>query len=300
MWIAPPPEKSEINNIPVYLPEILTDEKDVFIIICSRFGMNDIITRLDSMGFQEGKDYVPYTLFWFADEIESSIVFDLSDELPYETMLFPVGFAPWRNDDEFAKTLKIVDNHSLLGNVKLFFLWQAVAEAAKLQDGVFVEVGTWRGGSGCTIAKKLKILGKSNTVYLCDTFKGVVKASYLDNCYVGGEHSDTDIETVQQLAERLSVDNIVILQGVFPDDTHDAIAGKKIAFVHIDVDVYQSAKDVFDFVWPCMLPGGIIIFDDYGAHTTQGVKKIVDEIRDESDRIFMSNISGQGILIKKA
>ena len=52
-------------------------------------------------------------------------------------------------------------------------------------------MGTWRGGTGALLAKSAMLSGMDEKVYLCDTFKGVVKASEDDSVYVGGEHDDT-------------------------------------------------------------------------------------------------------------
>ena len=242
--------------------------------------------------------YVPFIMAEREKQLINDWTFGREDS-PYETIHMEMGFAAWREDKEFLEFEAIVDKYSLCGMAKLNFLWRMVGEAAKLDEGVYIEVGTWRGGSGCIIAKKLKSLGKNNPVFLCDTFCGVVKAGEKDNAYIGGEHADTSVDIVKSLAQKCNLDNITILQGIFPDDTGDVVSSKKIAFAHIDVDVYQSAKDVVAFMWPRLLPGGMIVFDDYGTPGTQGMKKYLDEVKDMSDRIFISNIMGQGVLIKK-
>ncbi len=65
--------------------------------------------------------------------------------------------------------------------------------------------------------------------------------------------------------------NVELLQGVFPDDTGERIADRTFRLCHVDVDVYQSAKDVFDWVWPRLSPGGVAVFDDYGFPACPGV-----------------------------
>ena len=238
--------------------------------------------------------YLPFSLAKNLSNVEN-----FPPDEPYETVVMPIGFTPWRADKEFIAFERLVDEYSMCGIGKLNFIWNMVAESAKLNDGIFMEVGSWRGGSGAIIAKRLKFMRRDNPVYLCDTFTGVVKAGDKDNRYVGGEHADTSIETVRELMKKHELDNVHILQGIFPEDTGDVLSDKKIAFVHIDVDVYQSGKDVFSFVWPRLINGGIIVFDDYGTPSTQGMKKFVDEIKDLPDRIFISNIMGQGVIIKK-
>lgn len=49
-----------------------------------------------------------------------------------------------------------------------------------------IEVGLWRGGTGVLIAKRVLLVGIMNRVFLCDIFKGVVKAYEKDNEYKGG------------------------------------------------------------------------------------------------------------------
>ena len=55
-----------------------------------------------------------------------------------------------------------------------------------------------------------------------------------------------------------------------------AVADRRFRLAHIDVDVYQSAADVLDWVWPRLSPGGVVVFDDYGFPATPG-HELVDE-----------------------
>ena len=149
------------------------------------------------------------------------------------------------------------------------------------------------------IAKSVALYGtKLDHVYLCDTFSGVVKAGNKDNYYVGGEHADTSIETVECLAKDMGIDNISILQGIFPEETGRNIDDKCFRFAHVDVDVYQSARDIVEFLWEKMLPGAIMAFDDYGFSSCLGIRKYLDEIKGKTDRIFVPAVGGQAFLIK--
>ena len=68
-----------------------------------------------------------------------------------------------------------------------FELWE-LAKQANTIPGNFLEVGVWRGGTACLLTKASNESRK--TVYLADTFLGVVKANVRDGWYTGGEHSD--------------------------------------------------------------------------------------------------------------
>ena len=110
------------------------------------------------------------------------------------------------------------------------------------------------------IATQARSLGLQDKVYACDTFSGIVKAGEEDPHYVGGEHADTSRKSVEDLFyETFKLDNIVILTGIFSEDTGGQVENLKFRLCHIDVDVYQSAKDVTEWIWERLVPGGIIV-----------------------------------------
>ena len=49
----------------------------------------------------------------------------------------------------------------------------------------------------------------------------------------------------------------------------------KIALLHIDVDVYEPTKIILENLWSKVVPGGVLMLDDYG--TVEGETKAVDE-----------------------
>jgi O-methyltransferase len=65
------------------------------------------------------------------------------------------------------------------------------------------------------------------------------------------------------------------------------------------VDTYLSAKEIFEYVWPRLVIGGIIIFDDYGFWTCEGVTKYFNALSPENGR-KVHNLNGHGIIIKVA
>jgi O-methyltransferase len=192
----------------------------------------------------------------------------------------------------------MIKNNTLVDKYRCYELWQLVKESAKLEGGGIIEVGVWRGGSGALIAKQAEICGIKSSVYLCDTFTGIVKAGKNDWAYSGGEHDDTSKTRVEDLIEKLQLKNTTIMAVIFPDETSQFIAETNFRFCHIDVDVYQSAKDIVEWIWSRMVIGGIIVFDDYGFSKTAGITKYVNEERSKNDRIVIHNLNGHGIIIK--
>jgi O-methyltransferase len=163
--------------------------------------------------------------------------------------------------------------------------------------GNFLEVGVWRGGSGCLIAARSPA-GKK--VYLCDTFFGVVKASERDNRYRGGEHSDTSEKVVSDLVVGMGLQNVAVRSGIFPDDFRKEMDKERFCFVHVDVDVYLSAKEVMSFVWPRMPIGGLAVIDDYGFDCCDGIRQLIEEYRGASDKVILHNLNGHVVVVKTA
>ncbi|WP_222428666.1 TylF/MycF/NovP-related O-methyltransferase [Lutibacter sp. Hel_I_33_5] len=164
----------------------------------------------------------------------------------------------------------------------------------KTIEGDILEVGVWRGGTGAILSKASE--DSDSKVYLADTFTGVVKATEEDTVYRGGEHSDTSDRIVNELLEKVKSKNSVVLIGVFPDDFPN-LKIEKIKLCHIDVDTYQSAKDIFEYSWARLEVGGAVVFDDYGFWTCEGITKYFNSL-DLTDGFKIHNLNGHGIIIK--
>jgi O-methyltransferase len=214
----------------------------------------------------------------------------------YERIHPLASYAPWRSDEDFQLALESVRDHTLVDEYRLFELWSLVRAAADM-GGDILEVGVWRGGSGALLARAAQCARSEARVFLCDTFQGVVKASSRDSTYRGGEHATTRA-SVDELLTRLELDRVVVLEGVFPDETASALGDVELQLCHIDVDVYESARSILEWAWPRLLRGGVVVFDDYGFSGCDGVTRLVNEIAGTPDRVFVHNLNGHGLLIK--
>ena len=219
----------------------------------------------------------------------------------YDKVLPHANFAPWLNHADFQSVFQKIKSNTLVDVFRCFELWQLVEQCEKNPlPGAYIEIGTWRGGTAGIIGSQLKALNSDNLLYVADTFKGVVKTSAADSAYTGGEHSDTSRSLVEELLfNKLSLKNIQILEGIFPDDTQHLIpAEAQFKFCHIDVDVYQSAIDIVDWIWPKLQVGGMIVFDDYGFHTCDGIARYVEEHRADTNKLVIHNLNGHAIFVK--
>jgi O-methyltransferase len=224
-------------------------------------------------------------------KVDSSSRYFHQTALPFATL------APWYTDGEFIAAYEKIQANTLVDLYRIYELW-SLAKQTKNVEGDILEVGVWRGGTGALLAEATKEFTEKK-VYLADTFRGVVKATEKDPSYSGGEHSDTSVEIVQQLIESMGLANTQLLVGEFPEESGGEVRGG-ISLLHCDVDVYQSAKDLVEWAVPRLSMGAVIVFDDYGFSTCEGIATYVDEFRINPEFRFIHNLNGHAIFIKVA
>jgi hypothetical protein len=54
-------------------------------------------------------------------------------------------------------------------------------------------------------------------------------------------------------------------------------SGIRLSLVHFDVDLYRPTLVGLEHMWPRVVPGGVVIFDEYGIPPWEGESKAVDE-----------------------
>jgi len=142
---------------------------------------------------------------------------------------------------------------------------------ASLTEGAFVEVGVFTGFSIKIISKQLKILGDKRIVFGVDTFKGVTKLKGIDLSPYQRKYKEKiksffsmskefKEETIRKLE---ALGNIKIIEGKIEDVAPKYFANRKFAFVHLDVDLYETTKFCIQFFWPRLSKGGIMMIHDY-------------------------------------
>jgi hypothetical protein len=155
----------------------------------------------------------------------------------------------------------------------------AAVRAARALGGAMAEAGVFAGGSARLICE-----AKGDApLHLFDVFEtlqgGVGRdAARADEVFdhFGSAHVPR-ADVVGLLAPYAGVH---VHAGVFPDSAR-GLEAERFSFVHLDLDLESSTGDALAFFHPRMVPGGIIIGDDYQWH---GVRRAFDEyFRDRPD-----------------
>jgi len=179
---------------------------------------------------------------------------------------------------------------SYINESKLGFLL-SIMEKTKNLEGDIIELGTYKGGTTVLLAKHLLKNNISKKIYTCDTFSGFPYADRFsaENVLQSSGNSakkadlfkDTSLEYVKTKFEKFEVSKkIIIVQGLF-ESTLPTLTNHKFSLVMVDSDLYDSSKVAIEQIFPKMVKGGIMVFDDYDEENKDSPKwgqtKAVDD-----------------------
>lgn len=155
-------------------------------------------------------------------------------------------------------TLNYVQKH-MGGSIRLETdaeILKFAVELADKNDGLFLEFGVGGGRTTNFIAG----LCSKKTIHGFDSFQGLPE-DWQDSCTKG---------TFALLTDELPplYHNISVHIGMFEDTLPEFIKefskpADKIAFIHIDCDLYKSTKTIFDLCGDYIKSGTVIHFDEY-------------------------------------
>ena len=91
-------------------------------------------------------------------------------------------------------------------------------------------------------------------------------------------------------------DRIRFIKGFFEDTTNQYEG--KIAFLHIDCDLYQPHLTALEAFYEKVQKGGIIVFDDYGTKFVGATKAVDEFFKDKPETLFLSDYYNSFYVIK--
>ena len=220
---------------------------------------------------------------------------------------------PIELSDEENEIIDYVRSHDLSMCTTLNLQQTAIAAkyiAINNIPGDFVECGVFRGGNALIAAKIFKIHKSEKKVYLFDTFTGMAEPTVYDfntrskstalNKYLLQKRENytnwayASIEEVKGNFQKLNLltSNVIFVKGKVEDtlDQENNIP-HTISFLRLDTDWYESTKKELENLYEKLVPGGILVVDDYGFF--DGARKAFDEyFVKHSPPPFLSVIDG--------
>jgi hypothetical protein len=180
-------------------------------------------------------------------------------------------------------------------------------------EGAVIECGCWKGLSSYLMCNYLKAgqPGFSGSNYhIFDSFEGLSSPSPEDLITINLVDSFRDrMNTFFKSAGAYSapIDHVKKVLSDFPQIRYHkgwlpgALAGvdfPEIKFLHIDLDLYGPIYGTLKMLYPGVVPGGVVVCDDYGSLYWPGAKQAVEVFAEESGAEFISLSSGQAVFIK--
>lgn len=178
-------------------------------------------------------------------------------------------------------------------------LWVA-AHAVKL-GGAFVECGVNRGFISSSVMRYLNWNSLNRNFYLFDTFCGFDPAAlsleekelnymkkskdYYTDCYKEAEQNFSEFK------------NVTLVRGSVPS-TLTQVEIPKISYLSIDMNCVNPEIAAANYFWPKIIPGGMILLDDYAYGLSAIQKSAFDQFAREKSVSILSLPTGQGLIIK--
>jgi len=220
-----------------------------------------------------------------------------------------------------APTYKRLKKDSMLNNAKLLNLINSIKYVANNKiEGDVVECGVWMGGSAAIMACTLLECGDVRTLRLFDSFKDICEPLPVDGPHlikqVGGiKHAQGRLQPVEGFYTKFGKrgpgnpkyvykllkdvvkypkEKIKIYKGWF-QHTLAPYSKRipKISLLFLDCDLYMSTKFCLEYLCEKVVPGGMVIVDDYNGYA--GCKVAVDTyLKNRKDKIEVLQVANTG------
>ncbi len=180
-------------------------------------------------------------------------------------------------------------------------MWLLTSVARQVRDlpGDTAEFGVYRAGCARMILETVGLPSRRH-YHLFDTFAGIPDSELTERERAeryAGRLTDTSVELVE---ERLAPwrDALVFHVG----DVFDTIPRAEIgdlSLVHMDLNASAPTRVALEYSYPRLVPGGAIVFDDYGWNPSSYEQRdVIDEFCGPLPENLLALPSGQALLIK--
>lgn len=191
---------------------------------------------------------------------------------------------------DFSKTWEYENHFYLSCDVTRISKFLAHYELFKMVNGLpgaIVECGVFKGTSLIRFAAFRDLLGSaySKRIIGFDTFGTFPETIYGPDVAVrekflqsAGEQSISVDQLTEVLERQDTSRNLELVEGDVVHTVPEYVREHpelRISLLNLDTDVYEPAQAILEHMWPLIVPGGVLIVDDYG--TWPGETQAVEE-----------------------
>lgn len=174
-----------------------------------------------------------------------------------------------------------------------------LAEMVKRLPGDFVECGVNTGAYSRALIDYISFQETGKTFFLLDTYEGLVPEQISEKEMQAGiaDYLGTYKNVYDQVVQTFAPFNVKIIKGAVPH-TLPACTAEQICYLSIDMNVMEPEIAAANYFWNKLVPGGVMILDDYGfpAHIAQ--KNAFDHFAKSKGVNILYIPTGQGIIFK--
>jgi methyltransferase family protein len=131
--------------------------------------------------------------------------------------------------------------------------WYVLSQTANEDGALFLEFGVYKGDS----INRLADIRQDVHWYGFDSFEGLPEAWTL-----GAKKGAFNVKGALPPVRG----NVSLIKGFFEQTLPEFVAehrGQRVAFLHVDCDLYSATKTIFKYLENLLQPGCIIVFDEY-------------------------------------
>ena len=197
--------------------------------------------------------------------------------------LATVGYSPFQHDPEWSAAYEEMASEWYPERPGLDIRWRmwiltSVARQTRQLPGNVAEFGVYR--AGCA----RMILGTVGTApdaryHLFDTFAGIPDSELTEGERAQGFVGRLSNTSVDYVRERLAPwrARLVFHVGDIFETIPRADTGD-LSLVHMDLNASAPTRIALEYAYERLVPGGIIVFDDYGHGEENDQRTVIDEV----------------------
>jgi hypothetical protein len=216
--------------------------------------------------------------------------------------LATIHFSPFAADPEFSRLYDQMAADWFRDEVvdarwRMWTLTRWARYACGL-DGAFAEFGTYRGGCAWMLLSTAPV-GTQRRLFLFDTYEGIPGDRLTDAeraAEFGGRLADTSAQYVADLLAPWNPVPQIVAGDVF--QTMPATDTGPLAFAHIDLNATAPTVHVLEHVLDRLVPGGVIVFDDYGWPGYEDQRAGIDRALSSVGEEAIALPTGQAVLVR--